>query len=380
MPLLSPVHVFILAFIIQCTTTAFADNASRDDLTGLQQEIKQLQYELNKQEQDKSATEKDLRTLDKQISETLKTLREGNIMLEKLNASLKTLQQEETLHLANLKKQQEHLRSLIRQQYKQGTSPQLKLLLNQDDPVLFGRALIYNRYLGQAFSEAITSVQQNIETLDKTKEQIKQQKNHLKQAQIQHTEKQEKLEKKREQRKKLLSQQQRDIQQKGQQLNTLLENEKRLKQTLEKLQKRAPAKPARTSKKKPFKFSKQKRSLPWPTRGKVKRRFGSQKGAGSLKWQGIVIATAPEQDVKSIAPGHVVFSDWLRGFGMLIIIDHGQGYISLYGQNETLFKEVGQSVEQNEVISSVGEDQSSGLYFELRHKGKPINPIPWFKK
>ena len=357
----------------------FASETSRDDLLKLQQEIKQLQYELNKKEKDRGSTQNDLSTLERQISGTLKSIRENTSMLNKLKDTLSTLNEEKALHQDNLKKQQAHLKTLIIEQYKQGKAPQLKLLLNQQDPVLFGRALIYNRYLNQSYSSAIQTLQQSLEALENTEKRIHEQQTHLAEIQNQHQEKKRQLEEKRTQRQSLLAQLQSDINKKGQQLNTLLENEKLLKQTLDKLEQRIKSKPAPRTKNKARAFSKRKGSLPWPTKGKIKRKFGSRKGS-SLKWQGVVIGTAPEQDVMSVAPGTIVFSDWLRGFGMLVIVDHGNGYISLYGQNETLFKEVGNSVEQNEVISSVGEGPNSELYFELRHKGKPINPVPWFKK
>jgi septal ring factor EnvC (AmiA/AmiB activator) len=123
--------------------------------------------------------------------------------------------------------------------------------------------------------------------------------------------------------------------------------------------------------------------LLWPVNGKVTARYGSKRNIGTLKWQGIVIDAKAGKDVKATAAGEVVFADWLRGFGLLMIVDHGEEYMTLYGNNESLFKQAGDHVEMGEIIAQSGEQGIrgiSGLYFELRHKGNPTNPLNWLKK
>ncbi|KPJ88770.1 MAG: hypothetical protein AMJ53_16390, partial [Gammaproteobacteria bacterium SG8_11] len=112
-------------------------------------------------------------------------------------------------------------------------------------------------------------------------------------------------------------------------------------------------------------------------------KFGSERNLGQLKWQGVVIGSEAGTEVRSISHGRVAFADWFRGFGLLMILDHGNGYMSLYGHNDSLFKELGDWVEADEVIARVGPGSGqlgTGLYFEIRHNGKPINPIRWCKK
>lgn len=133
------------------------------------------------------------------------------------------------------------------------------------------------------------------------------------------------------------------------------------------------------------KFAQLKGKLTLPTAGKIVAKFGQKRSgaASSLPWRGIMIQAKMGQNVLATAPGRVVFSDWMRGFGNLLIIDHGSNYLSVYANNETLYKSVGDTVKQGETIASVGQsggEDSPGLYFELRYKGKPFDPTPWLKK
>lgn len=127
-------------------------------------------------------------------------------------------------------------------------------------------------------------------------------------------------------------------------------------------------------------FAQLKGRLSLPTRGELANRFGTQRQEGGTTWKGVFIRAANGAEVKAIAPGQVVFADWLRGFGNLAIVDHGDGYLSVYGNNESLFKAVGQPVKAGEAIASVGNsggNPETGLYFELRHLGQPLDPLKW---
>ena len=127
-------------------------------------------------------------------------------------------------------------------------------------------------------------------------------------------------------------------------------------------------------------FGQLKGHLSLPVRGQVKNRFGTQREGSGVLWKGLFIASPTGQDVKAIAPGRVVFADWLRGFGNLMIVDHGEGYMSLYGNNESLFKQVGDSTKSGETIAAVGNsggNMDSGLYFEIRYQGVAFDPLGW---
>lgn len=127
-------------------------------------------------------------------------------------------------------------------------------------------------------------------------------------------------------------------------------------------------------------FALLKGRLSLPTRGELANRFGTPRQEGGTTWKGVFIRAAAGAEVKAIAPGRIVFADWLRGFGNLAIVDHGDGYLSVYGNNESLFKAVGQPVKTGEAIASVGNsggNPETGLYFELRHLGQPLDPLKW---
>jgi len=129
-------------------------------------------------------------------------------------------------------------------------------------------------------------------------------------------------------------------------------------------------------------FALRRGKLTWPTKGRIKRRFGTRRSQGKLRWNGVLIKAKPGSAITAVHRGRVVYSDWLRGFGLLTILDHGDGYLSLYGRNEILNKEPGDWVEKGEIVAYNGNNTdkaSAGLYFELRHQGKPINPAKWCK-
>ncbi len=130
-------------------------------------------------------------------------------------------------------------------------------------------------------------------------------------------------------------------------------------------------------------FKKQKGQLYWPAKGKVKQLFGHWRSTGKVKWQGNMIKAKEGDPVHSVYYGRIAYADWLRGYGLIIIVDHGDGYMSLYGHNQTLLKEVGDWVDNNEIIATVGSSgglQQVGLYFEIRYNGKPSNPARWCKR
>jgi septal ring factor EnvC (AmiA/AmiB activator) len=126
-------------------------------------------------------------------------------------------------------------------------------------------------------------------------------------------------------------------------------------------------------------FHSRKGKLRWPARGRLAQRFGAPR-SGGLRWRGVMIEAQEGGEVRAVSQGRIAFSDWMRGFGLLLIIDHGDGYMSLYGHNQTLYKEVGEWVDTGEVVALLGASggrTESGLYFEMRHKGRPINPVHW---
>ena len=166
----------------------------------------------------------------------------------------------------------------------------------------------------------------------------------------------------------------------GAQLHSLQQQEKQLTSLLNKLGQEQDAIPF-------FEdippFNSQKGKLKWPVTGKLLNRFGGKRKGGNLKWQGVKIDAEPGTEVHAISTGKVVFADWFRNMGLLLILDHGEGYMSLYGYNQSLLKKPGDWVVEDEVIAYAGDSGGQtdpSVYFEIRHRGKPLNPVLWCKK
>ena len=161
-------------------------------------------------------------------------------------------------------------------------------------------------------------------------------------------------------------------------LNRMLEDERQLQRLLEGIEKLMPDVQSMTKTKQSFRTLKGK--LTWPAGGTIQRLFGRKKGGSKVSWNGIIIRAGEGKPVHAISHGRVAYADWLRGYGLLLIIDHGNGYMSLYGHNQSLLKETGDWVEAGESIATIGNSGGqthSGLYFEIRHKGVPTNPVNW---
>ena len=200
----------------------------------------------------------------------------------------------------------------------------------------------------------------------------------LRKLKIEATEKKQLLETNHKQRHQLVAILNSQLKTKDQVLQNLLRDELHLKRLLNQLD--HEIKDVQLDLSPPKEFISLRGKLPWPTQGKMTARFGSSRHTGDLKWKGVMIQTDAGDAIHAIAYGRVIFADWLRGFGMLIIVDHGKGYMSLYGHNQQLHKKLGDWVQANEIIAtagSTGGQKTSSLYFEIRHNGVPQNPTKW---
>lgn len=265
--------------------------------------------------------------------------------------------------------------------YSLGQQEFLKLVLNQQNPANVTRTLTYYDYFNQARAQRINTVRKQLDSLKQVKQDIQDTTLSLQQTQQDRIDNKAALEHSRQQRQQLLARLDKRIIQQGQHLDQLLQNEKQLLQLIKRLSQQQPMAPDETVRNLPF--ARNKGQLIWPVQGKIVARYGSKRSGSDLRWKGIMIEAPRGSEVHAVSYGHVIYADWLRGFGLLMIVDHGDGYMSLYGHNESLYKETGQWVQANEVIASVGAsggNQGSGLYFEIRRHGRPTNPFNWFKK
>ena len=322
---------------------------------------------------------------------------------------IKEAQKKNKIRLNQLKKQsltvneklglqQKQLGKLLYQRYSQGSQSYTRLILQSKSPSQISRELKYQSYIAKAHTELIDDMQKNlneIKNLDaKTSSALE------KVAQLKENQEKERktLEKQKAEKAIVLKKLSKEIAAQRGQIKKLKRDEKRLLQLVTKLAKIAkqkkkkkvknkkPAKAIANNKKAPDnryagkKFSSLKGKLRLPVKGQLMNRFGRKRKDSGVTWKGLFIRASEGAIVKSVATGRVVFAEWMRGFGNLIIVDHGSGYMSLYGNNQTILKNVGENVKGGDAIAAVGNtggNKSNGLYYELRKKSIPFDPLKW---
>ena len=279
----------------------------------------------------------------------------------------------------------------LRTAYVNGREEQLKLLLNQEDPAGFGRMLAYYGYFGRARADRIRDIQDKLEHLALVGEKIAAEKTRLEALERQREERVAALKSSQDQRAKAVTAIDRQIKTQGGRLDRLQSQAKsverliaELRKAIEKAEREAAARSRTGSTPKPVAFEPLKGKLPWPVQdGKVLARFGQPRAGGSLRWQGMLIGTDRGARVRAPIAGRVVYGDWLPGMGLMLVLDHGGGYMSLYGHNEELFRKVGDAVVAGDVVGSVGDSgghAQPALYFEVRRGRTPVDPQLWLTR
>ena len=354
------------------------EQAKKQELKKLRQRMTLLRNKIDKKQQQKDSATKQLKDIEVRIAERASGLKKINHQLLKQKGELRKLKKEQKKTNTKLEKQRKILAEQISAAYMIGKQEYLKLLLNQQNPSAIDRTLTYYDYFHEARSHHIDEAVVSIKELQSLSKKVHDKTAALeKSRQQQRTEKQ-KLEDDFIDRSIIVKTIEKDISRKGKRLKKWQLDEQSLQQLLNDINRIMPSMLTDIDKRETF--AKRRGRLKWPVQGKVKRLFGTSRQAANLKWNGVLIPSAEGKDVRAISHGRVAYSDWLRGYGMLMIIDHGDGYMTLYGYNQALYKETGDWVEEGEVISTVGRSggqKDSALYFEVRVKGKPSNPTRW---
>ncbi len=389
-------------------------DAAKEDLSDIQSKIQALKKELDSnQEAHKDATDA-LKDSETAISAANQKLHEINQKQQQNKSQLNSLKKQSLNINDKLGAQQQQLSDLLRQQYMHGNQSYTQLILQDKNPSEIARDVKYFSYIAKAHAKVIDDMQGNLakvkELNDKTASTL-QEVADLKAKQ--EAEKKTLVAKKQEKSKvvKSLSQQ---IASQRNEIDKLKRDEKSLSNLVERLAKIVPpvVKHKKTKKHVPdedvadektniepgkktviannetlpsndfagINFASLRGKLHLPVRGEVTNRFGASREDTGVSWKGLFIKSAEGSDVKSVADGRVVFADWMRGFGNLIIVDHGNGYMSLYGNNQAVLKHVGDEVDAGDTIASVGNsggNESNGLYYELRKNSAPFDPLNW---
>jgi septal ring factor EnvC (AmiA/AmiB activator) len=351
------------------------------ELRQLRQHMGELRKRLDEARSSRSELEETLRTTELQLGKLDRQLRSIGRDLRAKRHRLDTLSRDRESLRAELAAQREALARQLRAAYILGRQDYLRLLLNQQDPAAVERVLTYYRYFSQARAHQIRTVQEQLARLTALEQQIREETRSLDALQVRAAARKAERESQQQERERVLEALRAEIREGGRQLERMQENEKQLEQLLKALREMFADIPQMLDRRKPFQDL--KGQLPWPAKGRLRHEFGTPRRLGDLKWQGVLIGAEPGKPVRAVYHGRVAFADWLRGLGLLVIIDHGHGFMSLYGHNQTLLKETGDWVVAGEAVATVGDTGGggeAGLYFEIRRLGIPVNPARWCKR
>lgn len=365
---------FLMAALLAMVPVFAADDEHKERIRQLQAEVKEVTAELKGAHKEREGEVTALRETEKEISRLTAQLRQTGIDIDRVADR----RQELLKSLGPVEKRLADQKALLRQQvlasYRMGRQQRLKLLLKQDDPARLGRILSYYDYLNRARAGLIAGIQDSHRTLIETGEKIRSDEARLNSLRAEQQQLLASVEQARDLRKQALEQRDQQIASADKRLATLKQDVARLEELTRKLTEVAPPPvPANIA------FKSRKGKLPWPVSGKMVQRFGeTMKGGVSL--EGIVIESREGANVRAVHGGVVIFADWLRGYGLMLIVDHGDGYMTLYGYNQSLLKRVGDGVEAGEVISLAGVSggrRNAAVYFAIRKGSSPVNPLSW---
>lgn len=353
--------------------------AAEQQLQKLRQQIKAITAEQRNLEGERSEASKSLRESDAQVGDAVRALRRTEAGIATTEIELRDLQLEQARLEAGLSEQREALAALVRSAYALGRHEQLKLLLAQDRMADLARVLAYHRYFQADRQERIAGLLEELQALATVAQRIQDQRDVLAAALSQQQEDLTALEAQRADRAKVLANLESGFKDRAARLAALGRDEKTVLKLLEQLRDAVADIPRQVDDTRPF--AGRRGQLGRPLAGTVLAAFGGKlpDGRGSDGW---LVAGTAGAEVRAVAPGRVAFSDWLKGYGLLVIVDHGDGWMSLYAFNDALLKDVGDWVRAGDPLATVGSSGGQGrpaLYFELRRNGQPQDPKPWFK-
>jgi septal ring factor EnvC (AmiA/AmiB activator) len=352
---------------------------TRVQLQELQREIQRIDREIASASTRRSSLQKQLREADVTLGKLQRSVAGNKKKMTVARAELKDLRTQRAAVETTRGQQQARIITEMRAAWKMGQESHIKVLLNQESPHTVARVMAYYRYFFAARNQLITQYRGTLQELAALQQQIDTTLAQLSKQQETLEQQQASLERAQKNRAKAVASLSKSINSKGARLKQKQADRKELEKLLQAIEEavvnlQVPAN---------FQdFKSARGNMPWPVQGKPSNRFGTARNEGKMRWQGVTIPAEEGDMVRAIHHGRVVYADWLRGSGLLLIIDHGHGYMSLYAHNESLLRDVGEWVTAGTPIgtagSSGGQDRSA-VYFEIRHNGKPTNPANWCK-
>ncbi|OHY55586.1 peptidase M23 [Shewanella algae] len=361
----------------------FSSQLQASDLERRQSELKALQSQITAQQNALRDTgkqrEKLLQLLKKDEQAIADAARKVNQTENALSDAEKRLSElkQRAAQLDKLKEsQQQTLAKQLTSAYLAGNHDYSKMLLNQQDPATIERMLAYYDFLNKARMQAIEQLKQTRQELSAVQQSEQQERNRLNKLVLDQKAQSKRLNQEQDQRQQTLKELQRTISSKASELEQLQIEEASLKRVVEQALAAMRDSPSMDG------LAKSRGSLNWPTKGRIKNSFGSQR-SGNVRWKGVMLSAPEGQSISAVAAGKVIYADWLRGFGMVLVVDHGKGFMSLYGHAQTLLKDAGDTVKAGEAVALVGRSGGQtepGLYFEIRHKGQAVDPANYCRR
>lgn len=409
----------LLAFAFLCLLgTASADERAeaRQQIEAARQDISELQKLLKQIEQEKSGVQKQLKTTESEMGELEKQVDTLQQEIDRSESELERLNDEKTTLEGARIEQQRLIGTQARAAYQNGRQEYLKLLLNQQNPEEFSRTLTYYDYLNKARFEQVASFNETLRQLANVEAGIEEQRSKLAQQQDGLRERRNQLAEVRKERQQTLAKLSSDLSTREQKLQARRQEQAQMERVLKTIEETLArqAREAEQARQRELlaererqrqqqqgtgssaapgplvsstgasfggPFAQAKGKLPWPVDGRLVARYGTPRGGDArTKWDGVLIGAAVGSQVRAVHGGRVVFADWLRGAGLLVILDHGNGYLTLYGHNQSLLKDAGDIVKAGEPIATVGTSggqEAAALYFAIRQQGRPSDPAQW---
>jgi len=376
----------IPVLVLTVAATGHAQEPNRElgkikeqELEGVRERISELKQSMDEAAEERDRLAGELQNLEVAIAE--QRLRIAEIEREQSKTTERKNRLDDTLaeREAHLDDESAALAAQVRSAYQSGSQEKIRLLLNQRDPATLGRLMAYYSYLNDYRAENIEAVIVEIRELDLLRGQIAAEEARLAELARARYAELTRLNSSQEERSALLVSLRDRIKREGVEVERLAAQEKDLTRLIAELTSILSDYPIRSEEP----FSAYKGRLTWPVAGTLLHDFGQPRGGSTMQWNGVVLETSRGTEVRAIYHGRVAFADWLAGMGLLVIVDHGEGYMTLYGYNETILKNAGDWVAPGDVIATVGDSggqSEAGLYFELRSGARPVNPRSWITR
>lgn len=379
-PLAARLVIFWMTLLMGGGALAAADPAAKEaELKQVRGRIESIRKSIHAEAEKRDALAAEVRKAELNVQsarERLAAVREQRVAAQQ---RLQSLEKERAETQRSIDAERDALAGELRVAYVNGRQEQLKLLLNQRDPAQLGRMMAWYSYFGRARAERITSINEHLAHLDLVAENIAEETRKLQALEAEQSKEVSSLAGARDSRKQTLAKVQSTLRSRNDQLAKAQREAAALEKLVEQLRRAIEEFPDFGDQP----FARARGRLPWPVKGSVLARFGQLRSGGPLKWQGMVIGAERGSQVRAPFPGRVVYADWLPGLGLLIVLDHGGGFMSLYGHNEQLYRRVGDRVAAGDPLAAVGDAAGfgkPGLYLEIRKGRQTLDPAPWLAK